>query len=52
MLIPDGATAAPERWFPTSEALAGYLAANPVRDAVVLVKGSRGIQMEKVLDRL
>ena len=52
MLIPDGATSAPERWFPTSEALAEYLAANPVRDAVVLVKGSRGIQMEKVLDRL
>ena len=41
-----------ERWFPSSEALAEELAARPVSGAVVLVKGSRGIQMEKVLDRL
>ena len=33
-------------------ALAAYLAEHPVRDAVVLVKGSRGIQMEKVLPQL
>ena len=38
-----------EPWFADSAALAAYLAAHPVRDAVVLVKGSRGIQMEKVL---
>ena len=41
-----------EQWFPSSEALAEELAARPVSSAVVLVKGSRGIQMEKVLDRL
>ena len=41
-----------EAWFPDSEALAAHLAAEPVRDAVILVKGSRGIQMEKVLPNL
>ena len=41
-----------ERWFPTSEALAEHLTAEPVDDAVILIKGSRGIQMEKVLDTL
>lgn len=41
-----------EPWFPTSEALAAHLAAHPVRDTVVLVKGSRGIQMEKTLQYL
>ena len=41
-----------EQWFPSSEALAEELAVRPVSGAVVLVKGSRGIQMEKVLDRL
>ena len=38
-----------EAWFPSSEALAEHLAAHPVHDAMILVKGSRGIQMEKVL---
>ena len=38
-----------ETWFPTSEALAEHLSAHPVSDAVILIKGSRGIQMEKVL---
>ncbi|SKC48299.1 UDP-N-acetylmuramoyl-tripeptide--D-alanyl-D-alanine ligase [Bacteroidales bacterium WCE2004] len=38
-----------EPWFADSAALAAHLTAHPVRDAVVLVKGSRGIQMEKVL---
>jgi len=38
-----------EPWFADSAALAAHLAEHPVRDAVVLVKGSRGIQMEKVL---
>ena len=41
-----------EPWFADSAALAAHLAAHPVRDAVVLVKGSRGIQMEKVLPNL
>ena len=39
-------------WFPTSEALAEYLAAHPVSGTMILVKGSRGIQMEKVLPKL
>ena len=39
-------------WFPTSEALADYLAKHPLKGAFVLVKGSRGIQMEKVLPTL
>jgi UDP-N-acetylmuramoyl-tripeptide--D-alanyl-D-alanine ligase len=41
-----------ELWFPDSAALADHLSAHPISDTVVLVKGSRGIQMEKVLDRL
>ena len=41
-----------EPWFADSAALAAHLAAHPIRDAVVLVKGSRGIQMEKVLPQL
>ena len=41
-----------EAWFPTSEALSEYLAEHPVKDTVILVKGSRGIQMEKVLPKL
>lgn len=36
-------------WFESSEALASHISANPVSGAAVLVKGSRGIQMEKVL---
>ena len=39
-------------WFPTSEALAAWLAEHPIRDAVILIKGSRGIQMEKTLPYL
>ncbi len=41
-----------EAWFPDSEALAAYMAEHPVKDSVILVKGSRGIQMEKVLKNL
>ena len=41
-----------EAWFPDSETLAAHLAGRPVRDFVILVKGSRGIQMEKVLPSL
>ena len=38
--------------FPTSEALAAYIRENPIEGAVVLVKGSRGIQMEKTIPEL
>ncbi len=41
-----------ETWFPDSEALAEHVASHPVRGFVILVKGSRGIQMEKVLPKL
>ncbi len=41
-----------EAWFPDSEALAAHLAAHPLRDTAILIKGSRGIRMEVVLDRL
>ena len=39
-------------WFATSEELAEWLKANPVSGETILVKGSRGIQMEKVLPEL
>ena len=42
----DGSDA---RWFATSADLAEWLKDNPVEGAVVLVKGSRGTRMEKVL---
>ncbi len=38
--------------FPDSEALATWLEKNPQRKTAVLVKGSRSIQMEKVIDYL
>ena len=37
------------RHFSSSEALAEYLGTNIISGASILVKGSRGIQMEKVL---
>lgn len=40
------------KWFATSEDLAAWLKENPVSGATVLVKGSRGIQMEKVIPEL
>lgn len=43
------ATGAGFGWFESSDALAAHLSDSPLRDAVVLIKGSRGIQMEKVL---
>ena len=39
-------------WFATSEELAEWLKANPVSGLTILVKGSRGIQMEKTLPEL
>ena len=39
-------------WFPCSDALAEYLRENPLSGATILLKGSRGIMMEKVLPSL
>ena len=39
-------------WFKTSDELADYLSGNPIGGEVLLVKGSRGIRMEKVLPQL
>lgn len=38
--------------FESSEALAAELEKNPIKKAAILVKGSRSIQMEKVIDKL
>ena len=38
--------------FPTSDALASYLKEHPLQGCTILVKGSRGIQMEKVIASL
>ena len=48
-VLKDGAPSCILGWFPDSEALAKHLSEHPVRGATVLLKGSRGIQMEKVL---
>ena len=39
-------------WFPDSDALAAALAEHPLEGCVILVKGSRGIRMEKVIPAL
>lgn len=39
-------------WFETSDALASFLEQHPVKDSAVLIKGSRGIRMEKVIEKL
>ncbi|MCR4824146.1 MAG: UDP-N-acetylmuramoyl-tripeptide--D-alanyl-D-alanine ligase [Bacteroidales bacterium] len=48
----DSLDAGTECWFPDSAALAEHLSDNPVSGAVILIKGSRGIKMETVLERL
>ena len=45
-------TAAGWQWFATSAELAGELKARPIDGETVLVKGSRGIEMEKALPEL
>lgn len=45
-------TGASFKTFPDSASLSDFLRQNPVRDHSILVKGSRGIQMEKVIPEL
>ncbi len=40
------------KWFPTSDELVTWLKSNSVSDHTILIKGSRGIRMEKVLPEL
>ncbi len=40
------------RYFDTSDELASWLSANPLSGATVLIKGSRGSRMEKVMEAL
>lgn len=47
--VADGSSA---MFFDTSDALAEYLTANPLSGATILIKGSRGIRMEKVISTL
>ena len=42
----------PFRFFHTSVEAAGWLKANPVKQALILVKGSRSMQMEKVMESI
>ncbi len=40
------------KWFPTSDDLAAWLKENPIANHTILIKGSRGIRMEKILSEL
>ena len=40
------------KWFPTSDDLVAWLKEHPVSDRTILIKGSRGNRMEKVLSEL
>ncbi len=40
------------KWFPTSDDLATWLKENPITNHTILIKGSRGIRMEKILSEL
>ena len=48
----SAASAEPFLWAESSAVLASYLSARPVSGALVLIKGSRGIEMEKVIPSL
>ena len=48
----EGRPANVKGWYATSCELASALSAAPLSDSVILVKGSRGIQMEKVVPEL
>ncbi|MBO6220764.1 MAG: UDP-N-acetylmuramoyl-tripeptide--D-alanyl-D-alanine ligase, partial [Bacteroidales bacterium] len=48
----QGRTEVKARWFATSDELASWLKENHVSGSTILVKGSRGIQMEKVIPEL
>ena len=48
----EGLPANVKGWYTTSSELAAALSAEPLSDSVILVKGSRGIQMEKVVTEL
>lgn len=52
-IIPVNASIPPESlfrgWFPTSGELSLELGARPLKKSIILVKGSRGIEMERVL---
>lgn len=50
--IDETGSASKVQWFASSADLAGWLESNPVSDATVLIKGSRGIRMETVLPQL
>ena len=50
---PDAGTAAERiRCYPSREALEADLAARPLTDALVLVKGSHGMRLDQLLDML
>lgn len=40
------------RWFSSSALMADYITQHPIRDAVILIKGSRSQEMEKVIPTL
>lgn len=43
---------ADKKWFETSVQAADYIAQNKPREAMILIKGSRGSKMEKMFDEL